>query len=191
MARQRSDRKHLLPLIAEVFRDRGYEGASLSHIGAATGLGKGSLYHYFPGGKEEMADAVLAEIDGWFQHNIFDVLLGSLPPEAALLQTLEATDQYFRSGGRICLAGAFALSDTRDRFSFALRSYFERWRDAIAFAFARAGHSQNEAIGYAEDIILGIQGGLVLARALDESAVFSRAMKRIRSQAAAAMQTKP
>jgi hypothetical protein len=45
------------------------EGASLSLISEATGLGKGCLYHFFPGGKEEMADAVLSEIDGWFENH--------------------------------------------------------------------------------------------------------------------------
>ena len=66
MARTVAERSDVLPLLAEVFREHGYEGASLSLISKATGLGKGSLYHFFPGGKEEMAVAVLAEIDGWF-----------------------------------------------------------------------------------------------------------------------------
>jgi hypothetical protein len=29
-------------------------------------LGKGSLYHFFPGGKEDMAKAVLDEVAVWF-----------------------------------------------------------------------------------------------------------------------------
>ena len=57
----------VLPALGEVFREHGFEGASLSVIGKRTGLGKGSLYHFFPGGKEEMAAAVLTEIDGRFQ----------------------------------------------------------------------------------------------------------------------------
>ena len=40
-------------------------------ITAGTGLGKGSLYHLFPGGKAEMAAAVLAEIDAWFEAAVF------------------------------------------------------------------------------------------------------------------------
>ena len=42
-----------------VFRDRGFEGASLADLSRATGLGKSSLYHHFPEGKEQMAQAVL------------------------------------------------------------------------------------------------------------------------------------
>src|SRR5687767_6837809 len=55
------DRADLLPLLAEVFRSHGYEGATLALISQATGLGKGSLYHFFPGGKAQMAADVLAE----------------------------------------------------------------------------------------------------------------------------------
>lgn len=41
-----------------VFRDHGYEGASLADLSRATKLGKSSLYHHFPRGKEQMAEAV-------------------------------------------------------------------------------------------------------------------------------------
>ncbi|WP_163777781.1 TetR/AcrR family transcriptional regulator, partial [Proteus mirabilis] len=65
-------RADVLPVLAEVFRAHGYEGASLALISAATGLGKGSLYHFFPGGKEQMAAEVLADIDRWFNETVYD-----------------------------------------------------------------------------------------------------------------------
>ena len=74
------------------------KGASLALIGAATGLGKGSLYHFFPGGKEEMAAAVIAHIDGWFEENVFVPLQDRADPHAGIERMLEATDSYFRSG---------------------------------------------------------------------------------------------
>lgn len=52
-------REELVALLAEVFRRHGYDGASMAEISAATGLGRSSLYHWFPGGKDEMAAAVL------------------------------------------------------------------------------------------------------------------------------------
>ena len=57
MARMVAERADTLPGLAEAFREHGYAGASLSVIGEATGLGRGSLYHFFPGGKREMAEA--------------------------------------------------------------------------------------------------------------------------------------
>ena len=49
--------------IAMVFRQHGYEGASLSLIADATGLGRSSIYHHFPGGKDEMVEAVFDNLD--------------------------------------------------------------------------------------------------------------------------------
>ena len=121
-------------------RQHGYEGASLSLIGEATGLGKGSLYHFFPGGKEEMARAVIAHIDGWFEDNVFAPLRDRTDALAGIEHMFEATDSYFRSGRRVCLIGAFALDESRDLFAGQIRDYFGRWVTHLADALARGGH---------------------------------------------------
>ena len=174
MARPVAERADILPILAELFREHGYEGASLSLITERTGLGKGSLYHFFPGGKEEMAAAVLAEIDGWFEANIFRPLREATDPLEAVTATLDATEEYFRSGRRVCLVGVFALSDTRDRFALAISGYFAGWRDALTDALVRAGQPAD----LAEEILAALQGGLVLARALDDPGTFQRAVAR-------------
>lgn len=182
MPRIIAERADTIPALAEVFREHGYDGASLALIGKATGLGKGSLYHFFPGGKEEMAAAVLAEIDGWFAARIFAPLAEATDPAAALRDMLDATEAYFRSGRRACLLGAFALSDTRDRFAAEIRRYFARWVDAAATPLRRGGMAAEDAHALAEDIVLGIQGALVLARALDDPDSFARAMERLKDR---------
>ena len=60
----------------EVFRREGFDGASMSSIARATGLGRSSLYHYFPGGKHEMALTVLDHLEGWFQRKVVEPLAG-------------------------------------------------------------------------------------------------------------------
>ncbi|KQO66613.1 TetR/AcrR family transcriptional regulator [Methylobacterium sp. Leaf89] len=169
-----------IPVLAEVFRERGYEGASLALLGARTGLGKGSLYHAFPGGKAEMAEAVLAAIEAWFETRIYAPLREEADPCAAITRMLSETDTYFRSGGRACLVGAFALTGGRDRFGARIAGYFAAWRDALAAALRRSGHGPEAAADLAEEAIAAIQGGLVLARALDEPAAFGRTLERVR-----------
>jgi AcrR family transcriptional regulator len=51
-----------------------------SLITEATGLGKGSLYNLFPGGKEQMANEVLAAIDLWFNEKIYTPLRTAADP---------------------------------------------------------------------------------------------------------------
>lgn len=69
-------------------------------------------------------------------------------------------NDYFRAGGRICLVGAFALHDTRERFFSAIAGYFIRWIDALRSALMRAGCADAQTL--AEEGVCGIQGALVL-----------------------------
>src|ERR1051325_4011529 len=64
----------LMEKIAEVFRLYGYEGASIRLLSEAAGLERASLYHRFPGGKEEMAAAIIAQTCAWFEQNVFTPL---------------------------------------------------------------------------------------------------------------------
>ncbi len=176
---QRSD---TLPALAEVFREHGYEGASLALLTKATGLGKGSLYHFFPGGKEEMAAAVLQHIDAWFETNVFSTLRRPDDPHAAIAQMFQAVEKYFLSGRRVCLVGAVALSDSRDRFGEAVRSYFQAWIDALACALMQSGRKREDAFLLAQHTVAGIQGAIVLARALDDTTVFSRTLGWLENQ---------
>ncbi len=178
-------RGRLLPALGEVFREHGYEGASLAVITRATGLGKGSLYNLFPGGKPEMAEAVLAEIDGWFEAEVFAPLRDGADPAAAVEAMMEAVDRYFRSGRRVCLVGALALDRARDRFAVAIRGYFVRWIAALTAALARGGREPDAAAALAEDTAATIQGALVLARALDDPDVFGRALAGLRRRLSA------
>ncbi len=182
MPRQIAERDDVIPALAEVFRTHGYDGASLALITQATGLGKGSLYHFFPGGKEEMAAAVLAQIEGWFATKVFEPLRES-DPTRAIPAMFDAVDAYFHSGGRVCLVGVFALSDTRDRYFTEVRRYFATWIETLASALEKHGHEHPAARDLAEEIVGGIQGGLVLARAADQPQLFTRTLTRLRSRA--------
>lgn len=179
MVRKIAERGDAIPALAEIFREHGFAGASLSEITKRTGLGKGSLYHFFPNGKEEMAQAVLDDVAGWFETNVFMPLRESEDPAAGIDHMFKAVIRFFHSGRRVCLVGTFALDDTRDRFASEIQSYFAAWTRVLAAALKRRGFDTRAARETAEDVVAGIQGALVLARAHDDSALFTRAMKRL------------
>jgi AcrR family transcriptional regulator len=182
MARLVAERSDTLAPLAEVFREYGYEGASLALIGKATGLGKGSLYHFFPDGKEEMVRAVLSEIGQWFENAVYAPLRDGSDADAAIEAMLDAVTTYFRSGRRVCLVGALAVSNTRDRFSEAIRGYFVDWVEALRLALVRQGREEDHARALAEDAVLSIQGAIVLSRSLDDPGVFERAIGQLRGR---------
>ncbi|WFU08652.1 TetR/AcrR family transcriptional regulator [Rhizobium sp. CB3090] len=181
MTRTVFEKSDAITLVAEVFRELGYEGASMSNITARTKLSKGSLYHFFPGGKEEMAAEIMANIDAWFVNEMFKPLEED-EPHTAIARMWETTDIYFRSGRRICLIGAFALDETRDRFAGTIQAYFNRWIEALAGALMRAGVKTGEADALAEEAVVGIQGALTLARALGDDGIFGRTLQRLRER---------
>lgn len=181
MARTVFEKSDAVTRVAEVFRELGFEGASLFEITERTGLSKGSLYHFFPEGKEGMAAEILAHVDRWFVHEVFEPLERDEPRDA-IARMWRSVDSYFRSGRRVCLLGAFALDETRDRFPKPIRLYFRRWIEALDGALIRAGVDALASRSLAEDIVVGIQGALTLARALKEDAVFGRTLVRLQQR---------
>jgi AcrR family transcriptional regulator len=91
----------LLEKVAEVFRLHGYEGASIRLLSKATGLERASLYHRFPGGKEEMACVIVGRMYEWFEHNVFAPLKtdGSLTER---LQRVATNLRDFYRRGTLC-----------------------------------------------------------------------------------------
>lgn len=184
MAKMIAERRDVVPVLAEVFRAYGFEGASLARITEGTRLGKGSLYHFFPGGKEEMAAAVLSDIGGWFRTHVFDPLRSSDDGVESVAAMFREVRRYFLSGRRVCLVGMFALGNERDRFTAQVGDYFSMWADSLREALMRAGRDEPAARELAEDIIVAIQGGLVLARARNEPETFIRTLDRMEKRLA-------
>ncbi len=175
-------RHDVIPILGEIFREYGFSGTSLTEITHRTGLGKGSLYHFFPNGKKEMADAVLDHVENWFEINVFLPLCENNNPKNSIKIMFNAVNEYFYSGERICLIGAFSLDDTRELFARKLKTYFISWHKALAYALQRAGVDNRQAKDIAEDVVLSIQGALVLARSQDDAKVFTRTIKRLKKR---------
>ena len=171
-------RADVVPQVAEVFRAHGFAGSSLSEITEVTGLGKGSLYNFFPGGKDEMAEAVLENIDGWFHEEIFAPLKAARPLQERLSLMFSNVIDYFASGNRICLVGVFALGGERDKFEDHVRRFFVDWIDALALALEE-GRQSEEPRMLAEDVVSSIQGALVLGRGLNDPSRFVTLVNRL------------
>jgi AcrR family transcriptional regulator len=175
------DKAHAIAAIAELFREHGYHGTSYAQIIKVSGLGKGSLYNYFPGGKEDIAKAILKQIDCWFEENIFAPLYTNNDPEIVLGEMFTTVDTYFASGQRICLLGSFALYDAKKQFSAEIKSYFQRWIKALSTYLQKQGLSETESQNLAYIAIVAIQGGLVMAQAMDDTDIFRQAISEAKN----------
>ena len=180
MPAARLNNEQLLDLLAEVFRQYGFEGASLTAISKVTGLQRASLYHRFPGGKREMAEAVLSHAGAWVQANILDPLAGSGTPKKRLERMIKKLDAFYSRGGSPCLLDSLSFGEGGDIFGSHIKKAFSGWIDALARLVVEAtGCSRTRARERAEDVVARIQGALVLARGTGNRKPFRRMLNQL------------
>lgn len=170
MARTVLDRSDVVLALAGVFRKRGFEGGSLSVIQQETGVGRGSLYHFFPNGKTDMAAAVLEQVSDWFEERIYTPLRTAKNATEAIESMSQEVGEYFISRERVCLFAAITMGEEQEAFAGPTRKYFTDWVDALAGALRIGGLSSEDAADRALDAVATIQGALILARAYGDDA---------------------
>lgn len=170
----------VLERLLNAFRDRGYEGASLAELSAATGLVKSSLYHYFPGGKADMAGQVLAHLDRQLATDLYGPLRAARTPAKKLAAMLDTIDAFYEGGRKACLLERLCASVDRTRFRRPLRQAFTVWMDAVEALCLEAGISSAVARARAEDFVVRIEGALIVCAGTDDYGVFARTLKDLR-----------
>jgi TetR/AcrR family transcriptional repressor of lmrAB and yxaGH operons len=172
-------RDEVVARITQLFRDEGYEGASLSRISAATGLGRSSLYHHFPKGKEDMAAAALAQVAAFFQEHLLGPLTAPGAPRDRLARFAKGLDAFYASGRTACLVNVFCIGDARTVFRPGLAQRLKRLMRALADLAAESGIAPGEAARRAEDAVIALHGALVVGRALNTNAPFRRLLAEL------------
>lgn len=176
MAAAFASKDEIVDRLFEVFRDRGFEGSSLADLSRATGLGKSSLYHYFPNGKTQMAEAVLARAGALIDDTIAKVAHSSDPLKVRADRLVAAFEQIFARGRTSCVLGQLATADVGAAGRQGLSAAFGQWIEAIAHLAAESGMSPLRARHYAEDWVARLQGALILQAASGDTGPFERAM---------------
>ncbi len=169
----------LLDRLTNVFRTHGYDGASLSKISEATGLQRASLYHRFPGGKAEMAEAVLKRADEWLEDHALRPLTEPGPPERQLHQMARKLDEFYQGGRQSCLLDSLSFGDEEGAIRDHQRAAMEAWVDAIATMLRESGLPARTAQERAEDAVIRIEGSLVMARATGDHMPFRRTLRNL------------
>ena len=175
-------REQVVERLTRVLRRFGYDGASLAELSKATGLGKSSLYHYFPAGKDDMVRAVLEHLESELKETLFDPLRVQGPVRERLERMVETLDEYYRGGREACVLGNLVLGTSRTRFRRQLASIFDQWIDALAAALVDGGVPARVARERAEDAVVRIEGALILAGAMNDVAYFGRGLKQLPSE---------
>ena len=167
----------LVTQLFELFRHKGYDGVSLGDIAAATGLGRSSLYHHFPGGKEQMADAVLAFARSAVEAHILSPLRGEGLPSERLVQMVEGTREVYQ--GEPCVLASLLSAPGQSSLPAETGRIITLWVDAITHVLQEAGRDPKNAYALASNAVALIQGGLIVARARGDRGPFDVALDEV------------
>lgn len=166
--------------LSKVFRQHGYEGATLTQLSQATGLGKASLYHHFPRGKEEMAAAVLSYANNWMAANIIAPLQDRESLAALRIDAMtKKVNELYSCGKQPCLLAVLALGESQELFQAQIQQALKLWIDTLADVLVDAGLDEQVARTRAEDAVIKIQGALIVAQGLKDVAPFERVLQHL------------
>ncbi|CCH32071.1 TetR/AcrR family transcriptional regulator [Actinosynnema sp. NPDC047251] len=164
--------------LAEVFRTAGYEGASLGALSEAAGLRRASLYHRFPDGKAQMAEAVLERVERLFVEALAP-LRDDPDPRAGITRSARLIGGLYGGGLLSCVMDSMTLGGVPEAVRRRAAGVAELWIGAMADAARRGGRSGEDARTAAEDAFALMEGGLVHGRLFGDSGPFRRALTRL------------
>lgn len=171
-----------IPCLLQLFRQYGYDGATLSKISEATGLGKASLYHHFPGGKDEMVIAVLDYLEQWLEQHILQALRGEGNTLTRLQRMCDRVSELYEGGQQPCLFAILLMGSARDVFHPTVQTLLRTWIDAIAEVLIAAGLNETLAKQRGEEAVIAVQGVLILSHGLNDFTPFERVIKQLPQQ---------
>lgn len=172
-------REEVAQILLSEFRRSGYEGASLSSLSAATGLGKSSLYHYFPNGKVDMGRAAMEVVGQWMREKIVPLLTSDAAPEKRLKRYFAAMSDFYAKGTLPCLTDLFTIGEAAGYFQQQFKQNIGNTIKLVAAVLEEAGVSPELATRRAEDGLVMLHGALVVSRAQGNTAVFARVIRSI------------
>ncbi|HEY1608248.1 MAG TPA: TetR/AcrR family transcriptional regulator [Paraburkholderia sp.] len=175
MPAAQASREEIVERLFVVFRDHGFDGASIADLSRATGLGKSSLYHHFPEGKEQMAKAVLelatAEIDSGF----LDTARATGSLKGRVRKIVATLDRMYAGGTTPCVLGQLATSSLGPDIRQDLLLAFTHWIEAIEALARESGMPPVRSRHFAEDWVARLQGTLILQAASGDTGPYRRA----------------
>jgi AcrR family transcriptional regulator len=167
-------RDRILTATNELFRRNGYNGTSIKQITIAAKVPMGSLYHFFPEGKDQLAREAI-ESSGPAYQQLFEIIADEAATVAEAIsnffdgaaEVLEATDFI-----DICPIGTVAreVASTNETLRQATSKVFAGWITAMAARLEAAGLPSSEANALATTVVASLEGGFMLARAARDTA---------------------
>jgi TetR/AcrR family transcriptional repressor of lmrAB and yxaGH operons len=160
-------RAKLVAATASLMQRQGYHATGLAEIVDHSGAPRGSLYFYFPGGKEELAKAALGEAGAEWRRRI-EAVVADAPDIGAAVEAvcrLLANDLAASDFQHGCPVAAVALESAGEPVRQIIEAHYAEWEHAIIeFSVARGSIDREAAKPLATFVLASIEGAMLLAK---------------------------
>jgi AcrR family transcriptional regulator len=163
-------RARIVQRSAELFRRQGFAGTSVKQIVAEASAPFGSLYHFFPGGKEQLGEEVIRSSGAIYGRLLDAFFRPGEDPVAATRNFFAGAAATVRESdyADACPIATVALevSSTSEPMRQACADVFQSWVDAATERLVETGLTRKRSRELAFSLIAALEGAFVLARAL-------------------------
>jgi AcrR family transcriptional regulator len=189
-------RDRIIGAAAELFKRHGYSGTGLKQISQDSSAPFGSLYHFFPGGKDELTAEAL-RWSGFGYQLIVEAVFDSAP------DLLTGLRDCFAGAAEVLVATDFAdacpietvaleVASTNEPLRLVTADIFDSWIRAITARGEAAGLAPDVAREIGIAFIAALEGAFVLARGLKSTEpMYAAASATVAAATAALEQSKP
>ena len=150
-------------------------------LSQATGLQKASLYHHFPGGKNEMLEAAVLATIVELERRVFRFLETNGDAADRIGQVLEGFDVYTNGGRRSCLLAVIAQSSVAENFQSRISAQFDAWIARLGKTLVEFGYEPNRGDSLALETLETLYGSLAVGRLLGSFENVGFALRRSRA----------
>jgi len=161
-------RQQIIETTCDLLESQGFHATGLTQIVKESGAPKGSLYYYFPEGKDEIAEAAIT----WAGQTVAERIRAGLAvsDDAAIAlcafvnEIATAVERSgFRRGGPLTTV-AMETATTNQRLNHACQTAYTLLQAAFATKLIAGGYAQAKAEKLATFIAAAIEGGIMLSR---------------------------
>ncbi|WP_321489386.1 helix-turn-helix domain-containing protein [uncultured Hyphomonas sp.] len=174
MAAAAKHREALLAASVRLFRQKGYAATGLAEILAESGAPKGSLYHYFPGGKAEIGAEAVALAGNTVAHTLEELAAEADGPGELMARYLDLMAGWmaasdFRDGSPITTTLLETVPE-HEAIRQAGADAFDAWAGVLTESAVAAGIPLARAESLARFAISALEGALIQCRVAGNAA---------------------
>jgi TetR/AcrR family transcriptional repressor of lmrAB and yxaGH operons len=180
---QKRSRDQMIEGALSLLAQQGLQATSFSEVLKLTKAPRGSIYHHFPGGKDELVAEALKLLEKRTVEQI-KALDGSNPEKITEgflgLWRYLLVNYNFSTG---CSAVAVTVATNSRKLLERSVSIFDAWQKILTEKFIKAGLTQNQAAEFATTLIAASEGAVVMSRATKNIEPFERVANQLTLQA--------